>query len=462
MANLLRVFLFAASILAANSLVTAQSLSIVKVNYIGLKRTKESTLNKLIQLNGKQLEKADTLKVFSQAEIDLYNTKLFAQVNHTTKIEGNQIEITFKVIERWYTYAMPYFDLIDRNFNEWWVTRNHELDRVIIGADFTQKNTTGHNDDLSFSFLAGNQTRLALDYELPNNFKNGKYGIGFSAQYHAYRNINYDNEFNQLAFYASDDVLLKRWLGQVSLSYHLDFNRELWFKIGFQNESVDQTIIDLNPNYNGINDLNELFFGFTHIGIRLDNRDIRGYAQKGQLIWAELSGFAFSKHSSINFIELNARYTRHIPFFKNGDLAVSSIAKLSPEKDRPYYLNRSLGWGINSIRCYDYFVADGNSFFAQKASFRYRVIDSKINLKRIKWQPFQVIPIKAAPKVFFDVAYVNNLKYLSQGDFLNRPLYSYGLGLDLVVFDDAVWRFEYGINHQGHAAFFLNFTSAIQ
>lgn len=448
--------------LAANHGSVAQSVNVVKVNYQGLNRTKESTLNKLIQLEGKLLDAVDTLKVISQAEIDLYNTKLFAQVSHTTKTNGKHIEITFILKERWYTYAVPYFDLIDRNFNEWWVTRNHELHRVIIGADLTQKNATGHNDDLSFSFLAGNQTRIGLDYELPNNFKNGKYGMGFSFQYHSYRNVNYDNKNNQLAFLASDDVLLNRWLGQLSLSYHLDFNKEFWFNVGYQNENVSTVITDLNPNYNGAEGLEKLNFGFIRVGLRLDNRDVRGYAQKGQLIWAELSSYAFFTQSNLNFFELNARYTRHIPFFKKADLALSSIAKLSPSTARPYYLNRGLGWGINSIRCYDYYVADGNGFFAQKASFRYRLIDTKLSLKRIKWQPFQIIPIKAASKLFFDIAYVNNEKYLFQGDFLNEPLYSYGLGLDIIVFDDAVWRFEYGLNHQGNAAFFLNFTSAIQ
>ncbi|MFY0672303.1 MAG: hypothetical protein JXQ87_02800 [Bacteroidia bacterium] len=462
MAKYFKLLFILTAVLIFRPIVRAQIITVAKVHFKGLKRTKESTLNKLIQLEGKEIAISDTFSVFSQAKIDLYNTKLFAQINHTTKTQGNNVIITFLAIERWYTYAMPYFDLIDRNFNAWWVTRNHELDRVIIGADITQKNTTGHNDDLSFSFLLGNQTRLGLEYELPNNFRNGKYGIGFSFQYHAHRNVNYNNANDQLAFLTANTVLLNRWLGQASLSFHFDFNRELWINIGFQHENVSSDVTDLNPNYNGIYGLEQLFFGFSKIGLRLDSRDVRGYAQKGQLLWGEVSGYSFAKQGQLNFIELNARYTRHIPFFKRGDLAVSSIVKLSPNKSRPYFLNRGIGWGLNSIRCYDYFVVDGNSFFAQKASFRFRAIDTKLNLKRIKWQPFQIIPFKAAPKIFFDVAYVNNSQYLLQGDFFNKPIYSYGVGLDLIVFDDAVWRFEYGLNHQGNAAFFLNFTSAIQ
>ncbi len=440
----------------------AQTLHVKSIKYVGLKRTRPETLNRILNLQNQSLKAIDSSFLIANAEKDLYNTKLFTKVSHYSKVENDELNITFKVVERWYTYAIPYFDLIDKNFNEWWVTRDHKLNRIIIGADFTQKNTTGRNDDFKLSFLGGNQNKLVGEYRLTNYLVNGRFGLSIKGELHAYRNFNYSSENNQLQYLLTDEIAFRRNQLSTSILYHPSFSKYSWFSLGYQTDKVGSQIIDKNSDYFGVENTNSLQLFFTQIGYKLDKRDLRGYARSGFLFYSQLSSHFFPNESSLNFSQIDLRFVRHIPFGKKCDLALSSIAKLSRDKARPYYLNRGLGWGVNSIRAYDYFALDGSSFFAQKASIRFRAYDQKIHFKNFPIKSFKILPFKAAPKVFFDVAYVKNTKYSYQGDFLNRPVYATGVGLDLIFFDDAVWRVEYAINHTSQASFFINFTSAIQ
>ena len=85
-------------------------------------------------------------------------------------------------------------------------------------------------------------------------------------------------------------------------------------------------------------------------------------------------------------------------------------------------------------------------------------------IRTFSWLPtqFEQIPIKLVPKLFFDYGYVRNRTFSGQGNLLNQSLVSTGIGLDIVLFDDAVWRMEYAISNRVGHGFFLNFTSAIQ
>ncbi|MGB0429364.1 MAG: hypothetical protein ACPGLV_02735, partial [Bacteroidia bacterium] len=379
---------------------------IVNVQYQGLKRTKATTLNRVIGINHKRIKTLDSSSVIAKAKQDLYNTRLFSSITYKSQLKNDTLKLTFTLIERWYTYAVPYFDLIDRNFNEWWVTRNHDVNRIIIGADFTQKNVTGRNDDLSLSILAGNQNRLQLEYRLLNFIKQGKFGLKFTSQYHAYRNVNVQNNSNQLVFSHFDDVSLTKFQSNTSFYYHPSFAKHAWLNLGYQYSLATNNVLKLNPNYLGIENLSQLNIGILKTGFRIDTRDIRGYAQKGSLLFAELTRFTMFKRQSLSFTELNIRYTRHVPFKEKADLGLTSIIKLSTDKPRPYELNRGLGWGVNAIRCYDYYVIDGAFFFAQKTSIRYKIIDKNVKAKRFPIKSFRLIPLKVAPKLFFDVAYV--------------------------------------------------------
>lgn len=62
---------------------------------------------------------------------------------------------------------MPYFRLIDRNFNQWWVEQKRSLERVNYGIKFTQNNISGRNDNLDIWLINGYTQQITLRYNLP-------------------------------------------------------------------------------------------------------------------------------------------------------------------------------------------------------------------------------------------------------------------------------------------------------
>lgn len=448
-------FLYSAQLLA-------QEYHVSEVHFNGLRKTKASTLQKIIGLyQGDLLSSKDTSSVFDTYKRDLYNTKLFTSVTLTTKVSGDSIALNFKCVERWYTYLRPHFELIDRNFNEWWVVRNRDLERIIAGTDITQKNLTGRNDDLSVALLTGFQQKAEVRYLLPYHFWNGKLGLEARGIFHRYRSVNYTTLLDQLQFMAFNRPQLQRWESSLELQYFPVYNEKRWLRLGYHDEKLEDALLAVAPDYLG-NEKERLQYGFLSLGWQSDHRDVRGYASRGTLLHVELSAYTFLNDPDLNFIEFRSRFVAHQPITKKWNLATSVGVKWSPDKRRPYFLNRALGWDVNRIRNYDYFATEGPSYIFEKLSLRYMAFN---RILHNKWpiRQFQKIPLKVVPKAYFDMGYVPTSIFVSGPNNLpGQAHWAYGLGIDFVLYDDAVWRFEVGTNREGQAAFFLNFTSAIQ
>lgn len=428
----------------------------------GNQRTRTKTINNLLPFSiGDSLEAKDTSDLFSKTEILLYNTKLFVRVRVSGALVSSRWQVTILLTERWYTYITPHFDLIDRNINEWWVVRNHQLNRVNYGFDLTQKNATGRRDDFTWSLLNGHQQKATIEYELQNAFWNHKLGFYIGAEFRRYRNTNYTTIENELAYLRTEEHNYESRKGILGILYQPNFDLKASLNIGYGREQIADTIFRLNPGFfrEGLTDLNHFQINPT---LRFDQRDVRGYARSGYLIDIQASYFHFPGTTDINFVELLGRWVNHIPISHHFDIASSSGFKLSQGKHRPYFLNRALGWNVNSLRGYDLFVVDGNAFFYQKTSLRYKVYDRM--LKTGRWLPrqFRKLPLKVIPKAFVDYGYVSNRTFQNQGNLLNESLVSTGIGLDFVLFDDAVWRIEYVTTNMAGNGVYLNFTSAIQ
>ena len=70
----------------------------------------------------------------------------------------------------------------------------------------------------------------------------------------------------------------------------------------------------------------------------------------------------------------------------------------------------------------------------------------------------QSFPIKIYSTIFQDNAYVNNPFYSNGNDFTNRHLWSFGTGLDFVIYNDFVLKFEYTWNHTFENDLYIHFA----
>lgn len=429
----------------------------------GNRRTKSATIHRLLPFEiGDSLLETDTAEAFLKAARQLYNTKLFVYTRVWGQKKGTgDWTIHILVKERWYTYIHPHFDLIDRNINEWWTLRNRELERVNYGFDFVQKNVSGRWDDLGISLINGHQQKALINYRLRNALFDGRLGFAFGALFQRSRTTNYTTTQDILTYLRTDVPNFRSTGGTAGLIYQPVFNVLAALNIGYRNESASDTLLELNPAFFG-QKASSLQYWLINPTWRLDKRDVRGYARSGYMLSIEAGYYHFLNIENTDFLEVKARVVNHLPITKKFNLASSTAAKLSPEKERPYTLNRGLGWDQHTLRGYDLVVADGNAYFYQKLSLRHFLYNDIWHFS--KWTPrqFEQIPIKVVPKIFFDFGYVNNTLYSYQGNLLNQSLVSTGIGLDVVLFDDAVWRIEYAISNAGGRGLYLNFTSAIQ
>ena len=53
-------------------------------------------------------------------------------------MDGYYVDVMVDVKERWYIFPLPIFELADRNFNEWWKTR--DFSRTNYGLSVVQNN----------------------------------------------------------------------------------------------------------------------------------------------------------------------------------------------------------------------------------------------------------------------------------------------------------------------------------
>ena len=131
--------------------------------------------------------------------------------------------------------------------------------------------------------------------------------------------------------------------------------------------------------------------------------------------------------------------------------------QLSRENYEPKIYRYGLGYRTY-LRGYELFVMDGNSYSQVVNNLKYCLLKERsYNLAYIPWSQFNPVHLSIYSNLFFDMAYVKGKYYSSDGnDYVNRLLYTMGLGLDVVSYYDQVIRFEVSVNREGQAGFFIH------
>jgi len=104
-------------------------LMIADINITGYKKTKPYIIEREIPFKqGDYITKKDLLQKLLLAKQQVMNTSLFVDVSvFIADQHGDMLFINVDVKERWYLFPIPYFSLIDRNFNQWWVEQKRDL-----------------------------------------------------------------------------------------------------------------------------------------------------------------------------------------------------------------------------------------------------------------------------------------------------------------------------------------------
>ena len=423
-------------------------LVIKQINITGNKKTRENiVLRELDLVVGDSLKKEDLEKRLDLNRRKIINTNLFVSVEiKFTKSIDNQIVIDLKLQEQWFLLGYPIFQIIDRNYAEWW-QRGADLSRTTYGIDIIHSNFRGRAERINLRLETGFTQRIDVGYRIPYIDKAQKTGIGFSISYITNKNLAFRSLYDTLFYFKSpSDVMRRRFSGAIFIKKRYGFYDNHTLELRYNNNSIADTIATLNPDYFLNNRTIQKYFQLSYY-FNYDFRDNVAYPLRGKRYELLINKLGVSPSEDINQLEITGGYSWYKPVAKKLFYGLNLKAKISFPEKQAFYNTRGLGYFQELVRGYELYVVDGNSFFLARNNLKYQLVNTNIHFKFLKIKQFSTVPIGIYPNVFFDYGYVQSFNVSeNKSKLANRSIYGGGFGLDFVTYYNMVIRFNYAYN----------------
>lgn len=441
-----------------------QMVQIDKIFVHGNKKTKEYVIRREVSLEeGEVVSLAELEDILKEDRQRIFNTRLFQKVETTAiPLSDNLYDVLIEVSERWYVVPVPIFNLVDRNFNDWWENQERDLSRVNLGAKFTHYNFRGRREKLSLVAQFGYTRSMLAQYYVPYIDKTRKNGMGISLQYATNNNIPLRTTEHKRIFIDDEKPLREVYGASLNFTRRASFYNTHTASLSFFSNYIADTVLALNPDYlmTGNNMLR--YFSLSY-NFRRDLRDVFSYPLRGFLINADVTKRGLGIFNDLNLFSVEATYNHHVPLNNKFFFSNSFTGRISAPKAQPYHLLTGMGYGGKYIRGYELYVIEGQHLLLNKTELKYELFKEDIALGGVMpLEQFRHLPFAVYPKLYLDAGYVfMPVSYPSNELLVNRPLWGGGAGLDVVSFYDFVFRMEYSFNSLGERGFFLHFTAGI-
>jgi outer membrane protein assembly factor BamA len=430
----------------------------------GNKQTKPSIILRELEFHEQDTVRLNAFReMVTDGRENIFNTALFNFVTlDTVPLEGSplRMDVRIQVVERWYIWPWPYFEISDRNFNAWAETA--DFSRLTYGIDLTIKNVRGRNETLKFPVHFGFNQKIGFGYKIPYLDRRKVFGLSFGAEYNRNHEVivaTHDNKtvyykdpsaFPRQNVYAFTDFLLRPTF-YARHNFHLGFNG--WY--------FSDSLLNV-PGYaaDSSNYLNYFSIGYNY---RNDRRDVQFYPLTGSFFDVGFIQNGLSL-SAVNEFYIKADVREYIRLYKRWYFAIGFTGKVTLTPQPPYFMQRGLGYGRDYVRGYEYYVIDGKDFILWKNNFKFALIPQRdFSLDFIRSPKFNKVPYALYLNVFCDVGYVfyNGDQVDDSNNLRNSLLVGYGLGLDFTTYYDIVIRLEAAVNGNGRAGVYLHFTAPI-
>ncbi len=419
----------------------------------GNKKTKEFIVLREVPFQkNDQLLEGELVKKLVLTREQLMNTTLFVDVIVSiASRRGNVASIAIELKERWYLFPLPYFKLIDRNFNQWWVDQKRSLDRVNYGIKFMQNNVTGRNDNLDIWLINGYTQQISLRYNLPFFDKKLKSGFNIGLIYASQKELNYATGDNKQLFFKQEQIVSKATRFDFTYSYRPDVKQRHYFRVSYNDEQVADTILKINPTY--FPDLKKRvrYFDLSY-QYKFYNVDYISYPSRGLLFEGNL--YKRGLDNAVNLWQLNFRTVYAIPLTKTAFLHFEGlgIAKLPFNN---YFLNqRLIGYGNYQMRGLEYNVVDGMIGGSLKSTLHKKLL-SFVFKNPFPSKTHDRIPFRIFLKAYGDLGYAYSPNPIASNTLNNKLLRTWGFGMDIVSIYDFVFKIEYSFNQLGRDGLYL-------
>ncbi len=441
-----------------------QDFIVSDIIFIGNNKTKAQVMmRELLFAKGDSISASNWIKIRKQSAENLFNTALFNHVDIYVKASTyGKMDIVIKVVERWYIWPVPIFEIDERNFNTWWETK--DLSRASAGVFLTHNNFRGRREELKILLMAGYNQKLGISYTAPYVNKSRTLGVGFQTIYTLRHEVNHKTAFDKQMYLKLKDQFIQRdILASTHISYRPNYFFTAFAQFRYRQYQFADSLMKNNPSY-APTTTGDLEYMGIFMKFKYDRRDYKSYPLDGYYADFEVKKYGLGIFdNNLDIWNFQTTLRKYWTLSRRWYYAAAFIGKKSAGKSpQPYMFNRSLGYGRDDVRTYQYYVIDGDDFALIKMNLKYALVSPrKVKLSFIKTEKFNTIPYAFYLNLFLDAAYVNAPNSDITNQLPNRYIYGSGLGLDFVTYYDAVARFEFGVNHKGETGFFLSFIAPI-
>ena len=377
----------------------------------------------------------------------LMNTNLFIWVKaDLNQLPNGHLKISFEFLEQWYILGYPIFQLADRNLNDWW-SRGRDLNRSIYGIHFIHNNFQGRNEKLMIKAETGFTQRLDFTYSNPYLDKKKTLGLAINASYSTSKTIPYKTRNDTLQYLTAEKILRERWAGGITLRKRFKFYDLQSLELKYTHTIVSDTIIKLNPTYFALNtkeqNFTQLLYSYSY-----DFRDLIAYPLRGRKFDITFNKVGILPADQVDFWEITGAIAYFFDLGSHFFLTTQVKGKISKNTSIPYANIRGLGYGNEIVRGYELNVLDGTSYFLNRNTLKFQLLNKVFKLPFLPIKQFNQIPIAIYPTAFYDFAYVNNNFSANENKLVNQWISGGGLGFDVVTYYNLVCKFGFPVTNE--------------
>jgi len=407
---------------------------------------------------------ADKLEgVLKLAKNNLLNLSLFNFVyikKNSDPDNDSNLDITINVEERWFIWPLIDIKFEDRNLSNW--IRTSDGNRITLDAGFRIYNLWGLNHTVSASYKFGYHKGFRLGYENISLGQTGRHVLGFVVSGQFSKTENFISLFNSPVYNRSvNEFAVKKISAGINYTYRPQIRVSHSVMVKYENISISDTILKLNPKYWGNSDTtrNSLSLNYSFIS---DQRDNYQYPLEGYLIKGELRG-CINSNNTVRYGQLRTNLQYYLPLSEKWNVCANLTSGISMKNVQAYIFDQAIGYEDATLRGYEFYVDDGQQFVTFNPTIKYNILPTKVYvLKFLSFLPkFRKIHFTIYGKAFFDVGYSHH-SYPNFSNFLsNKFLCSGGVGLDLITYYNINLSIDYSFNQLKEHGFFFSIKSLL-
>lgn len=435
---------------------TDSVLRIKDITVTGNKRTRFSTiLRELPFQKGETYPFIQITKKLEVAQRQLMNTSLFrAVVIGLQSTSDSAVTVAIRVEEKWYFYPQPFVRLANGSFSQW-SDRGRPLSDINYGIRLTQYNFSGRGDKVHINLTNGYTKKIALQYQGFYFDKALKWSGSIGVAYGKNHEVNYITQDNKIKSIKDTEGYLYQFSqASFDLLYRPAIKTRHQFSIGYNYNRVADTVRKLNANYTPSGNV----YRYPYIGYSVSFTDynFNPYPTRGR--YGEATVYKAGINNAVNLWQLSAKGVNYWAVGKRGYFSVLMAGTVKLPFKQPYIMQGFMGYGDAYLQGYENYIIDGVAGAYSRQTLGFNLINKQIAIPNIKWlKSLHTVSLKVYAKAYTNQGYSHNPNPGGWSNGLaNRMLYSSGVGIDVLLFTDTVFKFEWSFNQLGQNGLFLH------